>query len=210
MFGIDDMIMGGIGLAGGVVNNLMAGERQEEAQKFNAAEAEKNREYQTQMSNTAYQRGMADMKQAGLNPILAYQKGPASSPTGATASTSAAPVHDIVGPALSTAMQSRRLNAEVANMVETNENLKATRNLIGAQTAQAAAGTANTVADTQLKNAALSTALRDAHRAQTGDAWLDTPGGRIIQTIGGVARELNPFVSSAGKVNRIYVGPNRD
>lgn len=60
------------------------------AMNYNSAEALANREWQERMSSTAYQRAVEDMKKAGLNPILAFANGGASTPGGSAGTISGA------------------------------------------------------------------------------------------------------------------------
>lgn len=60
-----------------------------EANAFTANEAQKQRDWQQQMSDTSYQRAVADMQSAGLNPALLYGSGAngAVTPSGSAASS---------------------------------------------------------------------------------------------------------------------------
>ena len=195
-----DPISAGFDAIGSVVTNLWADARQDKAMNFNAQQAAMNRDFQERMSSTAYQRGMADMKAAGLNPILAYQKGGASSPTGSMASTAAMPVSADLGKAVSTGLQGARIAAEVENMNATNANIKATENLIKSQTMQSNAVTAKTAAETAVLAESLRVRESDAAKAESDKQFYGSEFGKAIRYLGTAGRELNPFLPSPESV----------
>lgn len=84
--------------------------------------------FQERMSNTSYQRSIADMEAAGLNPALMYSQGGASTPGGATAHMT-----NEASPGISSAMDAKRLAADLNNLEAQNSNLKSQNELINSQ-----------------------------------------------------------------------------
>ncbi len=83
------------------------------ARDFSGQEAEKARAFSERMRNTEWQAAVADMEAAGINPALAYQQGGASSPGGAMGQTSMAQQEDEYSGAVSSALQLKRMRADI-------------------------------------------------------------------------------------------------
>lgn len=124
-------IAGGASLAGGFIANRGRSSEGARNRQFQREEAGRQMKFQERMRNTSWQAGVADMTAAGLNPALAYGQGGASSPVGAAGSGAQAERRDIVTPAVASALQYKRLDAEIkaiqAGVMKTRAETEAVR-----------------------------------------------------------------------------------
>lgn len=215
MFGVDDALIGaGIGAAGsalaGYFNWSGAHDANEanrdianQANLWNWYAGQRQMDFQERMSSTAYQRAVADMKRAGINPVMAFSQGGASSPAGASMSaTTGAPQQNEASGSISSALDALRTNAEVKNMFETNRKIASDTNLNKALT-RAADQDVNVKKTTASLNEALKqSAYHDVvlkiNNARTARATAES----IESTLPGLRNESDIDQSMVGKILR--------
>lgn len=197
-------IAGGAAALGGSVIDYFG---QKEANRANARMAREQMDFQERMSSTAYQRAVKDMRAAGVNPMMAYKQGGATTPSGQTATMQnpAEGLGDSASKVISTAMQKRRLDAEIDLLENQSKSQESTYWLNSALEGRALAEQRNISTNTAM-NLLQMPGLENIARVESGQvgkygAYVDKIAGSVGKVFGAGSSVKSLMPSRYQKLN---------
>ena len=194
-------LAGGAGLIGTMFSNQAA-----------SAQADRNRDFQKNMSDTAHQREVNDLRQAGLNPILSAGGAGAATPAGAMADVKdmGAPIKHGIDTAMAIRAQNKEFEAKdagIQNMQEDTKNKGIQRELLQQQNLS----TAQDIKQKEMSNKILLETLPSAIKKAKaeGDYKELQEIMTLIQKGANSIGDLMPLTNMLKKAAPIILGPRK-
>lgn len=144
----------------------------------NQAMSDKQMAFQERMSDTSYERGVADMRAAGINPAMAFSQGGASAPSGAALAMQNPLQNNPVSSAISSALEGAQMDKVKADTNASNAQAE----LYAAQTKHVTNSAKSIDIENQIRQ--LTDLLRAKNQAPVEKSYVGKIGAYLDSSIG--------------------------